>query len=104
MGNCLKMHVVYFRRTSYGIPSLGSTMRDQDSIDYLVIQLFISHLLGLCPDYGPHQLFFCVGLWSSVIRALRSRPASVPRMLDRGTGHTRYPFKTNALHRQALQQ
>jgi len=31
------MHVVYFGRTSYDIPSLGSTMENQGSTGYLVI-------------------------------------------------------------------
>jgi len=28
MGNCLMMHVVYFGRTRYGIPSLGSNHKE----------------------------------------------------------------------------
>jgi len=46
------MHVVYFERTYYDIPILGSTMGIQGSTGYLIIQLFSSQLLKLCPNYG----------------------------------------------------
>jgi len=79
------MHVVYFRRTRYGIPSLGSIMENQGSTGYLVIQFLIIRamtglrrhtsysfvwgcglrLLGLYLDYGATSVIRA--LWSSVL-------------------------------------
>ena len=98
MSNCPIMHVVYFGRTSYGMPSLGSTMGNQGSTDYLIIQLFSSQLLGLCLDYGATLvIILCEAVVFSYL-GLAVRPSSVPEVLDCGTGHSRYLFKTHALH------
>jgi len=55
------MHVVYFRRTSYGTPSLGSIMGNQGSTGCLIILLFSFQLLGLYPDYSATPVILLSG-------------------------------------------
>ena len=56
-GNCLMMHVVYFRRTYYGTELWVPTMGNQGSTDYL----FSCQLSGQCPDYGATLVVFSCG-------------------------------------------
>jgi len=79
------MHVVYFGRTCYGIPSLGSTIRNQGSIGYQVIQLFSSQLLGLCPDNGATPVILLCGVVVFSYLGLAVHPDLVPGILDHGT-------------------
>jgi len=46
-------------------------MGNPGSTGYLVIQLFSSQLLGLCPDYGTTPVILLCGVVVLVIRALR---------------------------------
>ena len=92
------MHVMYFGRTYYGTELWIPTMENQGSIGYLVIQLFSSQLLGLYPDYDTTPVTLLCGDAIFSYQFLAVRPAAVPGMLDHGTGHARYPFKTHALY------
>ena len=93
------MHVVCFGRTYYGTELWVPTIGNRGNTGYLVIQLSVvramprlrchtSYLFVL--GYGPQLLEPC-GL-----------PGSATGVLDRGTGHARYSFKTHALHWRAI--
>ena len=99
MGNCLMMHVVYFRRTRYGIPSLGSNHGDQGSTDYQVIQFSV---IRAFPDYGATPVTLLCGVVVFSYLGLVVRPGSAPGVLDHGTRHAQYPSKTHTLHWQAI--
>jgi len=77
-------------------------MWNQGSTGYLVIQLFSSHLLGLCPNYGATQVIFLCGTVVFSYLSLVVHPGSAPGVLDRGTEHARYPSKAHAQHWQAV--
>jgi len=71
---------------------------NQDSTSYLIIQLFRSQLLGLCSNYGTTPVSILCGAVIFSYLGLAVCLGSAPGVLDRGTGHTRYPSKTHALH------
>jgi len=73
---------------------VGSTMGNKSSTGFL----FSCQLSGLCPDYGVTLVVFSCGVMVSVIRAFAACPDSVSGVLDRNTGHARYPSKTHALY------
>ena len=79
-------------------------MRNPGSIGYLVIQLFSSQLLGLCPYYDTTPTILLCGavVFSYVVLAFH--PGSAPGVLNCGTGNARYPSKIYALHWQAVTQ
>jgi len=89
------MHVVYFKRTYHGIPSLGFTMGNQGSTGHLLISYQLS---GLCLDYDATPVILLCGAVVFSYLGLAVRSGSVSGVLDRGTRHARYPFIIHALH------
>jgi len=99
-GNCLMIHVVYFGRTYYGTELWVPTMGNQGSTGYLFsCQLSVVRAM---PRLRCHTS--CLFVWGCGLQILEPFrcPCSAPGVLDRGTGHARYPSKTHALHRWAI--
>jgi len=87
------LHVVYFRRLITVYRIVGFTTGNEDSTGYLVIQLSVVRAMSGLWRHTSHLL---CGAVVSVIRAvgvLLQRQG----VLDRDTGHARYPFKIHAL-------
>ena len=57
-GNCLIMYIVYFGRTSFSILSCGFHHENQNSTDYLVIQLSVVRAM---PGLWRHTS--CLFVW-----------------------------------------
>ena len=92
------MHVMYFGRTYYDTELCVPTMGNQGSTGYL----FSCQLSGLNPDYSATLVVFSCGVVVLSCQSLEACPGSAPGVLDRGTGHAQYSFKTHALHWQAV--
>ena len=74
---------------------VGSTIGNQGSTGYLVIQFQLS---GLCPDYGATPVILLCGAVVFSYLGLAVRSGSVPGVLDRGTRHAQYPSIIPVLH------
>ena len=93
------MHVVYFEKTYYGTELWVPTMGNQGSTGYLDIHLSVVRAM---PKSRRHtsRLF----VWGFGLQLLE--PCGISwfstGVLDRGTEHALYPYKTHALHWQAV--
>ena len=67
---------------------LGFAIENQDSTDYLIIQL-----LGLCADYDTTPVIILCGAVVFNYLDLTVHPGSASGVLDRGIRHTRYLSK-----------